>query len=551
MRKSSAILFLFCLSFHHSNAQEVYQKEFHQIDSIINSHYNPETPGIAVSILKEDKTIYENQIGMADLEQHISISDSTTFHIASVSKQFTAFLALQLEQEEKLSMSDDIRKYLPELNELPYKINLYQLANHTHGLPNYIELAHLRGIDAQDPMTHKEVVEMLLNLKTSNFEPGEKYEYNNTGFVLLSEIISRVEQKPFQQILKERIFEPLEMSNTLAVDSPELLVKNKAHSYLLEKGSYINYDLNLRAIGSSGINTSINDLVKWAANFQNPTPESKKIFQEMQKPTQLNSGAIIQYGLGLEFKDYKGVKLTFHGGGDVGYRSYLLHVPEHQLSIAILGNNNDFTPLEIAYQMVDLLLKNNLKTRPSPKKIHYTTKELKPFEGTYEMFPGTYYNIIANKDTLYFQSYGTQDKAPLHIIGDGEFLFPYIPTATFSFYENGFIFHIADFKYDCEKVTLDAVKPEEVQLSDFTGLYKNEEFNTFFELVLQNGELKAKHCSNEDIMLQPLSKDSFYSRKSFFGKLDFIRNTWGKVIKFKVSGQNLKNIEFIKMDSQK
>ncbi|RIV67632.1 serine hydrolase domain-containing protein [Flagellimonas aequoris] len=547
MRKAILLLFLFGLSFQNFLAQKNYQKEFRQVDSILGSHYDQKKPGIAVAIIKEEKTIYKNQIGMADLEQEISISDSTAFHIASVSKQFTAFLALLLEKEGKLSMSDDIRKYLPELKDLPFKINLYQLANHTHGLPNLNELAHLIGIGPQDRMTHKEAIKMLLNIKTTNFKPGEKYEYNNTGLALLAEIIERVEEKSFQQALKDKVFEPSGMMRSNAVDSPALIVKNKAHSYKLEHGTYVNYPFNLKSNGSTGISTTINDMGKWASMFQNPSPEAKEIFQEMQKPTKLNSGKVVQYGLGLEFKNYKGLNLVFHGGGDSGYRSYILHVPKFQFSVVILGNNNDFTPLEVVYQIVDTFLKDHLKEPLPPKKTHYTERELKSFEGTYEMFPGTYYNIIAESDTLYFQSYGTKDKAPLPVIGDGEFLFPYIPTAKLSFYKNGFIFHIADFKYDCEKITLETIRPEEVKFTDFTGLYKNEELNSIFELVIQDAVLMAKHCSDEDIVLQPLAKDSFYSRKSFFGKLDFIRNTQGKIVKFKVSGQNLKDIEFVRI----
>lgn len=547
MKRSPFFLLVLSLAFQTLLAQKNYQKEFHKVDFILNSSYEEKNPGIALAIIKEGKTIYNNEIGMADLENRISISDSTAFHIASVSKQFTGYLAVLLENEGKLSMSDDIRKYLPELKNLPYKIDLYQLANHTHGLPNLFELAHLKGIGPQNRMTHKEVIKMLLHIKTINFKPGEKYEYNNTGFALLAEIIERVEGRPFQQVLKERIFNPSGMTESLAVDDPDLLVKNKAHSYKLDQGNYVNYGLNLMADGSSGISTTIDDLSKWAVKFQNPSPLAKEIFQEMQKPTVLNSGEIIRYGLGLEFKNYKGLNVVFHGGGDVGYRAYILHVPKYQFSVVILGNNNDFTPLNIVYGIVDLFLKDHLEEPKAPEKINFTEKELKSFEGTYQMFPGNYYNIIAEKDTLYFQSYGTEAKAPLPAIGDNEFLFPYIPTAKFSFYKNGFIFNIADFKYDCKKVKLNIVKPEKIELTDFTGIFKNDEFNTIFELKIKDEELIAKHELQESITLHPLAKDIFYSRKSYFGKLDFIRNRWGKVTGFKVSGQNLKNIGFIKI----
>ena len=548
MKKPLLIILLLILPIQIIFAQKRDQKNLvSQVDSLLNSYYQPNQPGIALSIIEKGETIYSKQIGLAEMEYGNSITDSTAFHIASVSKQFTAFLAVLLEKEGKFSMNDDIRKYLPELKQLPYKITLRQLANHTHGLPNLFELAQLKGIDIGDRMSHKEVVQMLLSIKQVNFKAGEKYEYNNTGFVLLAEIIERVMGKPFQEILKDRIFIPLGMKNSIAVDNSSLIIKNKAYSYRLNNGKYENYPFNIMANGSSGISTTINDLSKWAFNFQYPNSAQREIFQEMQKRTTLNSGEIIHYGLGLEFKNYKGLDLVFHGGGDAAYRSYILHVPKYQFSVIILGNSNDFAPLKIVYGIVDLFLKEQQKKPLTLKKVNYTTQELKPFEGTYQMFPGTYYNIIAEKDTLYFQSYGTNDKAPLPVIGDGDFLFPYIPTSKFSFYKNGFDFHIADFKYACTKVELNPPKSGDVSLTEFTGVYYNEEFHTAYELVVENNKLVAIHSFNKNINLHPLSKDSFYSNEAFFGRLNFMKDSKGKVTKFNLSGQNLKDIEFNKI----
>ena len=518
-----------------------------KVDSLLKSNYRQSHPGVTLAIIQNGNIIYSNQIGQANLEYEIPISDSTSFHIASVSKQFTAFLAVSLENEGKLAMNDDIKKYLPELKYLPYKISLRQLANHTHGLPNLFELAQLKGIGIGDIMTHKEVVNMLLKIKAINFRPGEKYEYNNTGFVLLAEIIERVSGKPFQEILKNKVFKPLDMNHSLAVNNSRIIIKNKAHSYKINGEKYENYDFNIMANGSSGISTTINDLSKWAINFLVPSDKSYEVFQEMQNRTILNNGQIIQYGLGLEFKKYKGLDLVFHGGGDAAFRSYILHIPKYRFSVVILGNSNDFVPLTIVYQIVDLYLKKFEVLPVARTKVKYSTAELKVFEGTYKMFPGNYLNILAEKDKLYLQSYGSNDKAELPIIGDGEFLFPYIPTAKISFYKNGFYFNIADFKYDCKQVKLNPPKPNEVNLLKFTGLYRNEELNTEYQIIIKNNQLMSIHSFNKDILLIPLSENRFYSNQSFFGELEFVKNSYGKVIEFKLSGQNLKNIEFIKI----
>ncbi|SHK34119.1 serine hydrolase domain-containing protein [Chryseobacterium polytrichastri] len=521
--------------------------QINKVDSLLHHYYQKNNPGVALAIIEQGKTIYSGQRGISNMEYGIPITDSTAFHIASVSKQFTAYLAVLLEKEGKLSLHDDIRKYLPELKDLPYKITLRQLANHTHGLSNLYELAQLKGIEPGDKMTHKEIVEMLLHIKQVNFKPGEQYQYNNTGFVLLAEIIERLTGKPFQEILKDKIFIPLQMNNSSAVNTSSLIIKNKAYSYRLKNGKYENYAFNMMANGSSGISTTINDLSKWAITMQYPSVENKEILDEMLQPTILNSGETIRYGLGLESKTYKGLELVFHGGGDAGYRSYILTIPKYKFSVVMLGNNNDFKPFQLVYEIVDLFLKEYEKENPSLQKTSYTTQELKAFEGTYEMFPGSFFTIIAENNSLYYQAFGTQNKMVLPIIGDGVFANPNLPISYFSFDKSTCNFHIADFTYPSKRVNVNLPKPNEMNLAEFAGIYRNEEFNTEYELVIKNSELIAQHSLNNDIALHPLTKNSFYSNEGFFGKLSFSKNKEGKIIGFSLSGQNLHNILFTKI----
>ncbi len=551
MKRSFKVLIIlaFTLLFYNASFAQNQNRtqQLKKVDSLLDHFYQKNNPGVALAIIEQGKTIYSGQRGSSNMEYKIPITDSTAFHIASVSKQFTAYIAVSLEKEGKLSMDDDIRKYLPELKDLPYKISLRQLANHTHGLPNLYELAQLKGIEPSDRMTHKEVVAMLLRIKQINFKPGDKFEYNNTGFVLLAEIIERVCGKSFQEILKDKIFSPLQMFNSLAVASPSMIVKNKAYSYRLQNGKYENYAFNLMANGSSGISTTIKDLNKWIIKMQYPSLEDKAIFDEMIKPSILNSGEIIRYGLGLETKTYKGLELVFHGGGDAGYRSYMLNVPKHHFSMVILGNSNDFKPFQLVYEIVDLFLKEYEKETPLPTKTIYTTQELKPFTGTYEMFPGSLFNIIAENNELYYQAFGSNKKMQLPIIGDAIFANPNLPISYFSFDKNTCIFHIADFKYSSKKITLVPPKLNKNDLIKLAGIYKNEEFNTQYELIVRNNELIARHISNEDIILHSLANNSFYSDEGFFGRLVFQKNIKEEITGFALSGQNLNNILFVKI----
>lgn len=537
----SIILFLFFQTLFVSGQTNIRtQHSYYKIDSLFNAHYKSNTTGAVFAIIKNGRTTYKKAIGLANVEYDIPITDASVFNIASISKQFTTYLALLLEQEGKLSFNDDIRTYLPELKHLPNKITVKQLANHTHGLSNPDELAQLKGLKT---MSHQEVVKMLLNIKHVNFNAGEKYEYNNTGYILLSEIIERVGQKPFKEQLQEKIFIPLGMKDTKVVDNNNLVVKNKAYSYNLDNDIYEINPVKLSTIGSSGIYTTINDLALWAKNYQNPVIGNSSFYKKMQTATILNSKKEIKYGLGLQFDNYKGIDVIFHGGGTAGYRSYILHVPKHKLSLIFLSNANDFSGLDVVYKSIELLLKEDIKAK-TPAKIAISNKQLKKYTGTYEFQPGVYYNIIAKKDTLYFQSFGTKDLHPLpHLFGN-TFDFPYIPHTKFIFYDDKFDFRIADFTYECFKSIIEQPNSKEIDLTDFTGTYRNKEHNMVYDLSIIDDELTLTRTFGNPIVLNSLTLESFYSPE--LGNLDFTYAPNRLIKGFKLSGQNFKNIVFEK-----
>lgn len=516
------------------------QQSLYKVDSLFSAHYTSDKTGAALAIIKNGETIYKNVMGLANVEYNIPITDSTAFNIASVSKQFTTYLALLLEQEGKLSFNDDIRTYLPELKHLPNSITIKQLTNHTHGLSNADELAQLKGLKL---MTHQEVLEMLLNIKHVNFKAGEKYEYNNTGYILLSEIIERVGQKPFKTQLQEKIFLPLSMKDTKVVDNENMVIKNKAYSYNLDNDIYVKNPVALSTIGSSGIYTTIKDLTLWAKNYQNPVVGNRSFYEKMQAVTLLNYRKKIKYGLGLQFDNYKGLDVIFHGGGTASYRSYILHVPKHKLSIIFLSNANDFSGLDVVYQSIDLLLKDDIKTK-TQSKIEVSNELLKKYTGTYEFQPGVYYNIIAKKDTLYFQSFGTKDLHPLPYLHGNTFNFPYIPHTQFIFYEDKFNFCIADFTYECFKTIIEQPSSNEIELTKFIGTFRNQEHSIVYDLSLVEDKLTLIRTFGNAIVLNPLTLESFYSPE--LGKLNFTYDSNGKVKGFTLSGQNFKNLVFEK-----
>lgn len=541
-------LFLFsALSFTLCSGQYDQKDPIRRADSLLNVYKQENAPGMAIAIIKEGKVMYKKTYGLANLENKTPITDSTAFNIASVSKQFTSFIALLAEKEGILSLDDDIRIYLSELSHLPYKITIRQLANHTHGLPNFSEIKKLQGFGDEFKVTNDEGVHTLLGIKRINFTPGADYQYNNTGFTLLAEILHRVYKKDFNQIAKEYIFNPLHMKNTMALDDPDTIIPNTAESYRPKGNTFLKFPIAQMVDGSSNIYTTLNDLCKWAVNFQNPVQGSREVYKTMEKNTILSTGKIIEYGLGLQTEKYKGLDIVFHGGGTVGYRSYLLHVPSQQFSVVMLGNKQGFEGLLIAYKLVDFFLKNQQIPPALPEKTAYSPAELKKFEGVYELNPGNYLEISTGGKDLYLGTYNHKGKEPLEIIGDGKFKITSIPTASLTFYNGSVNLRIADFTYTAKKITLNPPKVEKMVLNPLVGFYRNEEFNTVYQLLIENGKLVARHPLNGTIELHPLNPTSFYSTTEYFGQLDFKYDKNNEVTEFRLSGSNLFHIEFKKI----
>lgn len=515
-----------------------------KVKTLLNEYPIKNNPGIAISVTKDGNVIYKKNKGYANLEHMISITDSTKFVVGSISKQFTAFSILLLEDEGKLSIDDAITEYLPELKALPYQVTIKHFLNHTSGFRDNTDLNSLKGRTDLDLTSQAEMVHLLLRQKGLNFIPGSRFQYCNSGYVLLAEIVKRVSGMTFAEFTRKRIFEPLNMKESLFLDDPSLVVKNKALSYVKQNDDYYYIPLNRSIVGSTGLYTTVSNLSLWANNFNDIIIGNKRIFEKMQTKSSLNNGEIISYALGQELKVYKGLDVIFHGGGDAGFRSYLLRVPEHNLNITISGNFESFNPLNISYGLLDIFLSNHIK-EPIVKALpNYTNKDLKKFEGDYQVFPGLYIIILAEQDTLYFQSYGSDVKLKLPVLGENEFKFTARAHSKFVFMKNSLNWHFSDFHYPAKKATLNPPKYADIDLKEFKGIYTSGEVETSYEFIIKDNKLIATHNFNRDVELKPIDKDAFITDSSYIGRVEFIRNSKGNIAGCKISGQNSYDVLF-------
>ncbi len=249
------------------------------IDKLFESWNGSETPGASIAIIKNDSIVLKKAYGKANLEFGIQNSPSTLFNIASNSKQFTAFAILNLEQEGKLSLDDDLRKYIPELPDFGEVIKIKNLAQHTHGIRGITYLLGMAGWNIEDVITRKAVLKLLTQQQELDFPPETNFSYNNTGYMLLAEIVERVSGKPFHQYLKEVIFEPLEMNDTVLFESNEKVIPNLSNPYFFDGKDYKKGIRNFKDIvGNTGIRTNTLDLSKWVINFDKMIIGNKELF---------------------------------------------------------------------------------------------------------------------------------------------------------------------------------------------------------------------------------------------------------------------------------
>lgn len=371
-----------------------------RIEQLIRIHLKgiEKTPGGSIAVAQDGKILYSQSFGYADLEYDIKNSPQTIFHIASVSKQFTAFAIAMLADQGKLSLHDDIRKYLPELNDFGTVITIDHLVHHTSGLRDQWNLLGLAGWRLDDVITQKQIMRLISRQKELNFQPGDEMLYCNTGFTLMAEIVSRVTGQSFAAWTRQNIFDPLDMKNTVFYDDHEMIVKNRAYSYHNAEGGFKKSVLSYANAGATSLFTTVEDLSLWADNFDKMKVGNPKIMEMMERCFILNKGDTTSYAFGQSIGKYKGLKTISHGGGDAGYRTYLLRFPDQHFAVSVFSNLASFNPASIAFEAADAYLGDKLKEEPKveqPTPSASTPPKEEPFDASkvnLDAFTGKFYS---------------------------------------------------------------------------------------------------------------------------------------------------------------
>lgn len=332
-----------------------------QVDELFFKWNKLDSPGCSLGIVDHGQLIYHQNYGMAQPASNFPINDSTVFYIGSMSKQFTAMCILLLKEQLKLSLNDEIQKYIPEFPDYGHQIKIQNLIHHTSGIQDYLLLWMKAGKSYADLNTIDESnsLNLLVNQTSLNFIPGERYEYSNSNYFLLGIIVRRVSGKSLREYANQNIFQPLGMNHTQYRDNIKIEIKNLATGHLLNSNGKLEPIVTAyHLVGDGGVYTTINDLVSWDQNFyHNMLGEKNRNFaKEFYEKGKLNNGESIDYAFGVVNTQIDGMKAIEHGGQFIGYKSDMLRFPEKQFTVIILGNSEAIDAQQLAIQVAEKYL---------------------------------------------------------------------------------------------------------------------------------------------------------------------------------------------------
>jgi CubicO group peptidase (beta-lactamase class C family) len=559
----SAIPLTVLLALHPTQAQTLSPDAARQVDKVFEKNDRPDSPGCALGVYRDGQIVYKHGYGMANLNDDVPITPATVFHVASMSKQFTAAAIVLLAEQGKLSLDDDVHKYIHELPDYGVPITIRHLVHHTSGLRDQWDLLGLAGWRySQDLITNDDVMSVVARQRELNFKPGEKYLYSNTGFTLLGLIVERVSGMSLREYTTKNIFAPLGMTHTHFRDDHEEVIKHDALGYeQADKDKPFRMNLtNFDTVGATSLHTTVEDLQLWDENFYHPRVGGPGFVQQMLERGKLNNGEQIDYAFGLVVGKYKGLPTVDHGGADAGYRSDMTRFPEQHFSAAVLCNAAGANPGELVHQVADILLAKYLKASdPAPTKdpakapaVQLTAAQMAAVEGTYwDREDNTFEKIWVKDGKLNWTEFDGDVVRVLKPIGETHFHMADVPwgddveiqfVAAAASNPAKLVVSFQGGKPDIFQ-SVPAFEPGAKELAEFAGAYTSDEIDPVYRIAVQDGVLKLSRLKHAPETMRPVIRDTFVGET---GTLSFTRDANQRISGFALDTGRIQNFRFTK-----
>jgi len=344
--------------------------------------------GISIAVARDGEVVFARGYGMANLEHEVAVTPSTVFHIASISKNILAAVVLQLADQGKLRLDDDVTKYLPSAPTHRQRVTVQQLLNHTSGIYSFTSLPDAQNNESLELM-HEQVLGLIKD-KPLDFEPGTSWRYDNSAFYLAGMVVESVTKQDYREYVREQIFKPLGMNSSSLCDA-RMVTPHLASGYEVDHDRFVNAPLMSWKLpfAAGAVCATAEDLLKWEAGLDGGRVLSASSLKLMRTPTMLSDGTAIDYGLGTRLGSLEGHRVFGHTGGGGGFNSLLESFPDDHLTIVILMNSRSGSGpsvalgTAIARTMLGLPEEKTLQDLPVPKE------ELAALVGTYDSDEGT------------------------------------------------------------------------------------------------------------------------------------------------------------------
>ena len=522
------------------------------------------SPGAAVRVWREGRTLYSNTYGMANLAYGIPFEAETRTNIGSTSKQFTAFAIMLQASRGLLSLDDDIRVHIPELPEFDETIQVRHLITHTSGLREFLNLLSMTGrrLDRGDWIDRSELIEIVQRQPALQNVPGAEWNYNNTAYGLAAVIVERTSGQTFHDFMREHVFEPLGMPGTMVRPSVNSPVPNRSVGYTPADEGYLQIGDLGGAVGAGGMYSTIADLQTWAENYSDPRVGSPEIFEEMMTSFVLNDGEESGYGYGFFVDEQRGLRRIHHGGADVAHRSMLVYYPEINAGITTQSNHAQFNS-NVAFELAaaffaDAMESEEEEETDAPSDFDpeaYPSEDFDDFVGRYALdaVPSFVLTFTREGDSLFVQATG-QPRLEIVPTSDSTFrLLAVVASVTFLRSESdeveGAILH-QNGDQPATRLEDEAAGPWEPSaeiLADFEGRYFSEELETYYELSIEDDGLIMRQRRLGEVPLTPAEEDAFTGGNLSFS---FERDGNGQVTGFYLSNVRTRDVRFARVRSR-
>lgn len=483
-----------------------------QVDAIFAPWNGTDTPGCAVGIARDGVLDYARGYGMSSLEYDVAITPESIFLVGSISKQFTAFSIALLAQDGKLSLDDDIRKYVPEIPDFGKTITIAHLIHHRSGLREQGQLLYLAGWRGDDMMTEADMLAVAAKQRGLNFAPGAETLYNNLGYTLLAVIVERVSGKPLWVFADERIFKPLGMTDTHFQDDHTEIVRRRAAGYQAHRDG--GWRISIPAsdyYGPTGLFTTVGDLLKWQDNFVHARVGGKSAVAFMRTSAITDDGAASGYGGGVFVRSYRGLRTIGHDGVHAGYRADAVSFPDQRLAIVTLCNGATIAPPELTQKVAAVYLGDRMT--PIAPSVKVAETELSPLAGVYWSSLTDEVVQVEVKDGAVRPAGASSALEPL---GGG--LFRSGETGRWRFgvsadnAEGARELRIWD-AWPAPRIftRVNEPMPSASALASFAGQYRIDEVDMTYSVLMADGKLSMRWPRQTDLVLEPVGGDRFVS----------------------------------------